>query len=81
MDVDTIKEILEHTCKLVTCPTREIVEAALSYIKVYITVMPSPIVASTLTKLVSRNINKLENLINLIKRIDLIIDGCYMWDD
>ncbi|KAG6795184.1 RRP12-like protein [Apis mellifera caucasica] len=51
LGVDTIKEILEHTCKLVTCPTREIVEAALSYIKVYITVMPSPIVASTLTKL------------------------------
>ncbi|OAD59899.1 RRP12-like protein [Eufriesea mexicana] len=52
LGVDTVKEILEHACKLVTSPTREIVEAALSYIKVYITVMPSPIVASTLTKLI-----------------------------
>ncbi|XP_026668407.1 RRP12-like protein isoform X2 [Ceratina calcarata] len=52
LGVEKIKEIFEHACKLVASPTREIAEAALSYAKVYITVMPSPIVASTLTKLI-----------------------------
>nr|XP_003701407.1 PREDICTED: RRP12-like protein [Megachile rotundata] len=51
LGVDTVKEIFEHACRLVTSPTREVTEAALSYIKVYITVMPSPIVASTLMRL------------------------------
>lgn len=53
LGVEKIKEILDHACRLVVGPTREIVEAALSYIKVYITVMPSPIVASTLTKVMN----------------------------
>ncbi|CAL7937924.1 unnamed protein product [Xylocopa violacea] len=53
LGVETVKEILEHACRLMANPTREIVEAALSYIKVYITVMPSPIVASTLTQLIN----------------------------
>lgn len=52
LGVETVKEILGHACLLAVGPTREIVESALSYIKVYITVMPSPIVASTLTKIV-----------------------------
>lgn len=52
--MDTIKEILEHACRLIASPTREVTEAALSYIKVYITVMPSPVVASALPRLVSR---------------------------
>ncbi|XP_076301341.1 RRP12-like protein isoform X1 [Lasioglossum baleicum] len=51
LGVETIQEILEYACKLASSPTREITESALSYIKVYITVMPSPIVASTLPKL------------------------------
>ncbi|XP_053976899.1 RRP12-like protein [Hylaeus volcanicus] len=51
LGVDTVKEIVDHACRLVASPTREITEAALAYIKVYISVMPSPIVASTLSKL------------------------------
>lgn len=54
LGVDVVKEILDHACRLVSSPTREIAESALSYIKVYITVMPSPIVASTLSKVVSK---------------------------
>ena len=50
LGVDVVKEILDHACRLASSPTREIAESALSYIKVYITVMPSPIVASTLSK-------------------------------
>ncbi|XP_031825723.1 RRP12-like protein [Nomia melanderi] len=52
LGVETIKEIFEHACNLAASPTREITEAALSYIKVYITIMPSPIVASTLPRLI-----------------------------
>nr|XP_033324952.1 RRP12-like protein [Megalopta genalis] len=52
LGVETIKEILEYACKLVSSPTREVTESSLSYIKVYLTSMPSPIVASTLPKLV-----------------------------
>ncbi|KZC03741.1 RRP12-like protein [Dufourea novaeangliae] len=51
LGVDTIKELLEHACRLAASPTREITEAALSYIMVYITIMPSPVVASNLPKL------------------------------
>ncbi|XP_076547072.1 RRP12-like protein [Osmia lignaria lignaria] len=51
LGMDTIKEILEHACRLIASPTREVAEAALSYIKVYITVMPSPVVASSLPRL------------------------------
>ncbi|XP_076241511.1 RRP12-like protein isoform X2 [Calliopsis andreniformis] len=50
LGVDTVKEILEHACKLASSSTREVAESALSFIKVYITVMPSPIVATTLSK-------------------------------
>ncbi|XP_017799417.1 PREDICTED: RRP12-like protein [Habropoda laboriosa] len=52
LGMETVKEILEHASSLVASTTREVAEAALSYIKVYISVMPSPVVASTLTKLI-----------------------------
>ncbi|CAK9795398.1 RRP12-like protein [Anthophora plagiata] len=52
LGMETVKNILEHACTLATSTTREIAEAALSYIKVYITVIPSPIIASSLTKLI-----------------------------
>ncbi|CAD1471378.1 unnamed protein product [Heterotrigona itama] len=52
LDMDTIKEILEHACVFVTSPTREITEAALAYIKVYITAMPYHIVAPNLKMLI-----------------------------
>ncbi|XP_024936269.1 RRP12-like protein [Cephus cinctus] len=48
LGVKTVHEILEHACVLLSAPTREIVISALSFIKVYITVMPSPTVAPTL---------------------------------
>ncbi|XP_078033343.1 RRP12-like protein [Augochlora pura] len=51
LGVETVKDILEYACKLVSSPTREVTESSLSYIKVYLTCMPSPIVASTLPKL------------------------------
>ncbi|XP_035739840.1 RRP12-like protein isoform X2 [Vespa mandarinia] len=53
LGIETLEEILGHACLLVVSSTREIVESALSYIKVYITVMPSLIIAKTLTKIVS----------------------------
>ncbi|KAK2577073.1 hypothetical protein KPH14_005885 [Odynerus spinipes] len=52
LGIETVKEILGHACLLAISSTREVAESALSYIKVYITVMPSPIIASTLTKIV-----------------------------
>nr|XP_050844800.1 RRP12-like protein [Vespula vulgaris] len=52
LGIETLEEILGHACLLAVSPTREIAESALSYIKVYITVMPSLIIAKTLTKIV-----------------------------
>ncbi|KAG7200816.1 hypothetical protein KM043_003187 [Ampulex compressa] len=52
LGMETIKETLGHACSLALSPTREVVESALSFIKVYVTTMPSPIVASTLPKLI-----------------------------
>lgn len=52
LGVETVKEVLGHACTLASSPTREVTESALSYIKVYITAMPSPIVASSLPNLV-----------------------------
>lgn len=56
MGIETLEEILGHACLLAVSPTREIAESALSYIKVYITVMPSLIIAKTLTKIVSETV-------------------------
>ncbi|XP_043521019.1 LOW QUALITY PROTEIN: RRP12-like protein [Frieseomelitta varia] len=52
LGMDTVKEILEHACVFVTSSTREITEAALAYIKVYITVMSYHIVAPNLKILI-----------------------------
>lgn len=52
LGMDTVKEILEHACVFVTSPARVITEAALAYIKVYITVMPYHIVAPNLKILI-----------------------------
>lgn len=54
LGTDTVEEILEHACVFVTSPTREITEAALAYIKVYITVMSNHIVVPNLKMLVSK---------------------------
>ncbi|KMQ96335.1 rrp12-like protein [Lasius niger] len=48
LGMETIGEILGHVCTILTSPTREVVESALSYVKVYINVMPSSVVAPTL---------------------------------
>lgn len=52
LGIETIKEILSHACTLLTSSTREIVESALSYVKVYLSVMPSSIIASMLSQIV-----------------------------
>ncbi|XP_029179046.1 RRP12-like protein [Nylanderia fulva] len=53
LDMETIKEILEHVWTILTSPTREVVESALSYVKVYLNVMPTSVVASTLPQMIN----------------------------
>jgi len=53
LGMDTISEILEHACTILTSPTREIAESALSYVKVYINVIPSVVMAPTLPQIVN----------------------------
>ncbi|XP_015121144.1 RRP12-like protein [Diachasma alloeum] len=50
--VATLKEILGHTCILLTGPTREIVLSALSYIKVYLSALPTAIIGPSLEVIV-----------------------------
>ncbi|CAH0554769.1 unnamed protein product [Brassicogethes aeneus] len=45
---DNIRQLLENVCILSTSATREVVASSLSFIKVYSTCMPSPIVAASL---------------------------------
>lgn len=52
LGVETIAEILGFVCTILTSPTREVVESALSYVKVYITVMPSSVVGPTLPQII-----------------------------
>ncbi|XP_011686333.1 PREDICTED: RRP12-like protein [Wasmannia auropunctata] len=52
LGTDTVNEIFGHTCTILTSPTREIVESALSYMKVYINVTPSTVMAPTLPRIV-----------------------------
>lgn len=52
LGMETIGEILGHVCTILTSPTREVVESALSYVKVYINVMPSTVVAPTLPQMI-----------------------------
>ncbi|KAL0112098.1 hypothetical protein PUN28_013375 [Cardiocondyla obscurior] len=49
---ETLTEILGHACTIITSPTREIAESALSYIKVYINISPFATIASTLPQIV-----------------------------
>ncbi|KAK0081235.1 hypothetical protein PV325_012542 [Microctonus aethiopoides] len=50
--VKAIQEILGHTCNLLTTPTREIVLSALSYIKVYLSSLPTIIIGPNLSMIV-----------------------------
>ncbi|XP_011633501.1 RRP12-like protein isoform X1 [Pogonomyrmex barbatus] len=52
LGTEIVGEILEHACTILTSPTREIVESALSYVKVYITVTPSAMIAPALPRIV-----------------------------
>ncbi|KAL6431993.1 hypothetical protein ACFW04_007436 [Cataglyphis niger] len=52
LGMEIIGEILGHVCTILMSPTREVVESALSYVKVYINVMPSVIVAPTLPQMI-----------------------------
>ncbi|XP_066585957.1 RRP12-like protein [Prorops nasuta] len=51
LGVETVLEILKSACSLAKSPAREVAEAVLSYIKVFIAVMPAPIIAPTLPQL------------------------------
>lgn len=53
LSTDIISEILGYACTILTSPTREVVESALSYVKVYINVMPSVVMAPTLPRIVN----------------------------
>ncbi|KAG5889831.1 hypothetical protein JTB14_023156 [Gonioctena quinquepunctata] len=48
LGMDNIKFILENICTLATSSTREVVASCLSFVKVYCTTLPSPMVASSL---------------------------------
>ncbi|XP_001606680.2 RRP12-like protein [Nasonia vitripennis] len=52
LGVKTVHNILELACSLATGPTREIVLSALSFIKVYLSVMPTPTIGPTLPKII-----------------------------
>lgn len=53
LGMETVQEILDLVClSIQTSATREIVESALSYVKVYLSVIPSPIIAPTLPRIV-----------------------------
>ncbi|XP_011170370.3 RRP12-like protein [Solenopsis invicta] len=52
LGTEIIGEILEHACTILTSPTREIAESALSYVKVYINVTPSAVMAPTLARII-----------------------------
>lgn len=49
---ENIVLILQNISQLMTVPTREIVASCLSFIKVFCTTLPSPVVAASLPLLV-----------------------------
>ncbi|CAG9862008.1 unnamed protein product [Phyllotreta striolata] len=51
LGMDNIKIVLSNICTLLSSPTREIVASCLSFIKVYIVCLPSPMVAASLQTL------------------------------
>ncbi|XP_017778728.1 PREDICTED: RRP12-like protein [Nicrophorus vespilloides] len=50
---NNISLILDNILMLLTTPTREIVDTCLSFMKIYISSLPSPIIATSLQKIVS----------------------------
>ncbi|GAB1867081.1 RRP12-like protein [Camponotus japonicus] len=52
LGMETVGEILGHVCTILTSPTREVVESALSYVKVYINIMPSIVVGPMLPQMI-----------------------------
>ncbi|TGZ37069.1 RRP12-like protein [Temnothorax longispinosus] len=52
LGTEIVAEILGHACTILTSPTREIAESALSYVKVYLNVTPSDVIAPTLPRIV-----------------------------
>ncbi|XP_018354107.1 PREDICTED: RRP12-like protein [Trachymyrmex septentrionalis] len=52
LSTDIVNEILAHACTILTSPTREIVESALSYVKVYID-LTRPVVMASLSRIVN----------------------------
>jgi hypothetical protein len=54
MKIQSVQNILDLSCSLVVQPTREIVQSALTLIKVYLTVMSTSVAAPTTSKIVSK---------------------------
>ncbi|XP_077282524.1 RRP12-like protein [Temnothorax americanus] len=52
LGTEIVAEILGHACTILTSPTREIAESALSYVKVYLNVTPFDVIAPTLPRIV-----------------------------
>ncbi|CAG9830042.1 unnamed protein product [Diabrotica balteata] len=61
LGMDNIRIIVDNVCTLAGSPTREIVASCLSFIKVYITTLPSPMVASSLENLMKGLCNMTED--------------------
>ena len=53
LGVETIHDILDRACTLATGSTNEIVLSALSFIKVYLSSIPTPAIGPKLEKIVS----------------------------
>lgn len=53
LGTEIVREILGHACAILTSPTREIAESALSYVKVYINVTPPGVMAPMLPRIVA----------------------------
>lgn len=52
LGTEIVGEILGHSCTILASPTREVAESALSYVKVYINVTPTTMIAPTLPRIV-----------------------------
>lgn len=53
LGIDNLNQILETIGHLLTTATREVVASCLSFVKVYITSMPAPVIATSLGVIVS----------------------------
>ncbi|CAH1156050.1 unnamed protein product [Phaedon cochleariae] len=61
LGMDNIKFLLGNICTLMASPTREIVASCLSFLKVYYTTLPTPMVASSLESMMSALTNMTED--------------------